>query len=302
MKLIIREYLASLRERGELDAVLPDVLSELGFHVYSRPGRGTVQHGVDVAAVGKDDDGKRKVFLFSIKQGDLTRQEWDGTAQSLRSSLNEIQDAYIPSRIPNQYKNLRIVICLCFGGDMQEQVRTAVKGYIDDHTNDRISFQEWNGDKLAELLLRGLLREQVLPKELRSSFRKAVALVDEPDVAYQHFSKLVRQLRASTSNQKSSVRAARQIYVCLWILFVWARDAENLEAPYLASELAILNAWHFTRPFIGKKTKAAKAVALALQQLISLHFLIAADFLERKIFPHAGQRHAVSAAIRIGVR
>ena len=52
MKLILKEYLANLRERDELDAILPDLLSELGFTVLSTPARGTKQHGVDVAAVG----------------------------------------------------------------------------------------------------------------------------------------------------------------------------------------------------------------------------------------------------------
>jgi len=36
MKLVFRQYLASLRERRELDAVLPDLLSELGYTVISR--------------------------------------------------------------------------------------------------------------------------------------------------------------------------------------------------------------------------------------------------------------------------
>ena len=78
MKLIIRQYLASLRERGELDAILPDLLSQLGLNVFSRPGRGTRQDGVDVAAVGVLDGQGERVFLFSIKPGDLTRREWDG--------------------------------------------------------------------------------------------------------------------------------------------------------------------------------------------------------------------------------
>lgn len=52
MKLIIKEYLSSLKERDELDAVLPDLLSQLGLNVYSRPARGTRQDGVDVGAVG----------------------------------------------------------------------------------------------------------------------------------------------------------------------------------------------------------------------------------------------------------
>lgn len=92
MKLLLADYVGSLKERGELDAILPDLLSELGFHVISRPAIGAVQRGVDVAAVGKDEDGERKLFLFSVKAGDLTRAEWDAGLQALRPSLNEILD------------------------------------------------------------------------------------------------------------------------------------------------------------------------------------------------------------------
>ena len=121
MKLIIREYLASLRERGELDAILPDLLSQLGLNVYSRPARGTRQDGVDVGAVGSVNGGPEKVYLFSIKAGDLTRKEWDGdAAQSLRPSLNEILDSYIPNRIPVEHREKEIVICITIGGDVQE--------------------------------------------------------------------------------------------------------------------------------------------------------------------------------------
>ena len=64
MKLIIREYLASLRERDELDAILPDLLSEMGFTIISKPARGTKQHGVDIAAVGYNEAGEKCVYLF----------------------------------------------------------------------------------------------------------------------------------------------------------------------------------------------------------------------------------------------
>lgn len=298
MKLIIRDYLGSLREREELDAILPDLLSELGFTVYSRPGRGTTQFGVDVAAVGNDENGERKVFLFSVKQGDLTRQHWDGTPQSLRPSLNEIRDVYIPTRIPRRYQGLKVVICLCLGGDIQEQVRASVTGYIAENTTARISFDEWNGDKIAGLLLRGVLREEILPKPLRSSFQKAVALVDEPDIAYRHFSDLTRQLRLSAvRNQRARVRVARQLYVCLWILFVWARDVGNVEAAYTASELTLLNVWELLRPLIGKRNANAKAINIVLQQLIQLHLAIVTEGLEKKLAGHTETRHAISMAV-----
>jgi hypothetical protein len=301
MKVLIRDYLASLKEREELDAILPDLLSELGFTVFSRPKRGTTQHGVDVGAVGRDEDGEHKVFLFSLKQGDLTRQDWDGTTQSLRSSLNEIRDVYIRTRIPKRYHELKVVICLCFGGDMQEQVRGSVKGYTDENTTDRISFDEWNGDKLAGLLIQGVLREEILPKRLRSHFQKAIAMVDEPDIAYQHFSILVRRLTERELDGKGRVRVARQLYICLWILFVWARDIDNVDAAHRASELVLLHTWNLLRPYIGTRKGIIKALTTVLHHVIELHIAIATAMLERKILPHAGTRHTVSIAVQTSV-
>lgn len=297
MKLLIRDYIGSLKERQELDAILPDLLSELGFNVYSRPGRGTAQRGVDVAAVGRDDDGERKVFLFSVKQGDLTRQDWNGTPQSLRPSLDEILDDYIPNRIPARYKNLKIVVCLCFGGDVQEAVRPLVTGYTRKNTKRKISFDEWNGDRIADLLLQGILREELLPKPLRSSFQKAVAMVDQPEIAFDHFARLVSALRAGIKTEKDTVRVARQMYICLWVLFVWARDIDNIDAPYRASELVLLNLWHMVRPFIGRKTASARAVVAVVQHAINLHMVIAAQLMEGKILPYVNRRNALSVAV-----
>jgi len=298
MKLLLRDYLASLKEREELDAILPDLLSELGFTVISRPQRGTQQRGVDIAAVGPDDDGERKLFLFSVKAGDLTRQDWDGSPQALRSSLNEIRDVYLKNRVPARYKDLKVVICLAFGGGVQEQVRDQLKGYTEENTTDRVSFDEWNGDRIAGLLLTGILREELLPKPLRSSFQKAVAMVDEPDVSYEHFARLARALRdAGAASAKARVRAARQLNLCLWVLYVWSRDVGNLEAAYRAGELTVLTTWELLRPTIGKKSQDARALGRAIHQVIELHLTIASSLLEGRIFPHVGVKHGISFAV-----
>ena len=173
MKLILKQYLSSLKERGELDAILPDLLSQLGLNVFSRPGRGTRQEGVDVGAVGSLDGEPERVFLFSIKPGDLTRRDWDGDAvQSLRPSLNEIIDAYIPNRLPSEHRGKVIVICIGIGGDVLEQVRPQLEGFIKQNTNSSITFEEWNGDKLASLIQSCFLQEDLLPPELRHLVRK----------------------------------------------------------------------------------------------------------------------------------
>ncbi|HHQ4919518.1 TPA: hypothetical protein ACSPZ8_004486, partial [Aeromonas hydrophila] len=119
MKLILKQYLASLKERAELDAVLPDLLSSMGLNVFISPARGVKEYGVDIAAVGRINGEEDKVYLFSVKSGNLTRETWNGnTDQALRPSLDEIQDSFIPSRLPPQHRDKQIVICLCFGGDV----------------------------------------------------------------------------------------------------------------------------------------------------------------------------------------
>jgi hypothetical protein len=300
MKLLLADYVSSLKERGELDAILPDLLSELGFHVISRPAIGAAQRGVDIAAVGKDEDGERKLFLFSVKAGDLTRTEWDARIQALRPSLNEILDDYIPHRIPPQYKKLKIVICIVVGGIVHQAVHPLVNSFTLRETTEKISFQEWNGDRIAELLLAGPLREKLLPKALQSSFQKAVAMVDEPDVSYEHFARLVFAPRTRVSKDRDRVLVARQIYICLWVLFVWARDIDNLDAPYRASELGLLHLWELTKPFIGKTGVHAAAVDSVLRHLVVLHVTIAGLFLERKILPFVGRQHALSLAVNSG--
>ena len=301
MRLIIRQYLAGLRERNELDAVLPGLLTEMGLNVYSRPGRGTRQDGVDVAAVGSIDDGPEKLYLFAIKSGDLTRKEWDGEAiQSLRPTLNEILDAYIRNRIPPQHKGKEIVICITFGGDVQEQIRPALVAFIESNAKEgKISFEEWNGDKLASLIQTHFLREDLITESVRSDLRKALAMLDDPETAFEYFAALVRALSEVYSNDEQRVRSMRQLGVCLWILFSWSRDVQNLECAYRASELSLLHAWQNYRTFAGKKSKASEAGGIAFASIFQAYQQITSLYIG-KVVPHLQQQHALSAAVQGG--
>ena len=300
MKMILREYLASLRERGELDVILPDLLSQLGLNVFSRPGRGTRQDGVDVAAVGKIGNQPEKVYLFSVKAGDLTRKEWDGNAiQSLRPSLNEILDAYIPTRLPVEHRGKEIAICICVGGDIREQVRQPLEGFIEQNTKGNISFEKWNGDHLASLIQTRFLRASLLPLHARSLLRKSLALIDEPEAAYKHFSALIRILASTeTFGDTKRVRAIRQINICLWILFAWSRDAKNMESAYRSSELALLCTWRITNQYVGKKNKTARAIHSTFNSILACHEKTYTDYLAKCVTPHLNKRHGLSSAVR----
>lgn len=298
MKLIFTEYLASLRERGELDVILPDLLSEIGLSVISRPSIGTKQYGVDVAAVGKDTDDVRKVFLVSIKAGDLRRSNWDVGEQSLRTSLNQVLDVYIPHHIPKRYASLPVVVVLSIGGMLNEDVRADVEGFMEGRETESIKFNLWNGDHLADALLSGVLRENFLPESWRSDFRKCVALVDEPDVSFGHFSRLVASILEQCKDaRRSRLRALRQIYLGLWTLYVWAREGENIDAAYLASERAVLSGWFLVKDSLDGRSKEARQIRESMARLISLHGLIADDYITNYVEPRSQIRHGLTSAV-----
>ena len=301
MKLVIRQYLASLKERGELDAILPDLLSELGFNVYSRPSRGTRQDGVDIAAVGKlEGDDTDKVYLFSVKAGDLTRSDWDGgTPQSLRPSLNEIRDSYIPNRSPVEHGDKEIVICICLGGEIKENVSAQVEGYICQFDCGRsVTFRSWNGDKLADLIQSNFLREELLPEESRSQLRKALALLDEPEASYRYFAELIHGLGiVEGKKDKKQLTALRQINICLWILYAWARDVDNVESAYLSGGITLLHGWNITKAYTEKSTNVANSINETFRSLLFTYHQISHDFLVKTVLPFVDKQHALSVAV-----
>lgn len=300
MKLILRQYLADLKERGELDSILPEVLSELGFNVLSKPSRGTRQNGVDVAAVGKDDEdsNRKKLFLFTIKSGDLTRRGWDdGSPHAVRQSLNDILDVYIDSRIAKPYQGLSIVICLCIGGEIREDAQTQWIGFTNRNAKTNVDFRFWNGDKIAGLMASRVLGKEFILPGPKTSIQKAIAMVDHPDVSYKHFTLLVNSLLENVKTPKTLMRSFRQIYICCWVLYVWAREEKNLDAPFRSSEYMLLRIWNRCRDSICQKGRYYKKLSQILMQAIELHVSVAEELLITKLTPYLKEKYAMSLAV-----
>lgn len=299
MKLIIKQYLESLKERNELDALLPDLLSQMGLEVFLRPGIGSRQYGVDLGAVGKINGDTEKVYLFSIKSGDLGRKDWDGgSPQDLRPSLNEILDVFIPNHMPAEHKGKVIEVCLCFGGEIKEEVRQNVSAYQKANSTEKISFVEWNGDRLAALIERHFLREELLPENCRQLLRKSLAMLDEPSISFKNFQLLVMSLCESAgSNPKSGVTVIRQLYICTWILFSWCREENNVESAYKASELVLLRSWDLSRRHAGKKGKSVREMFGVLEAIYMLNIQVASYYLETNILPYKDSLHALSSGV-----
>ncbi|UYG06680.1 hypothetical protein [Halomonas sp. M4R1S46] len=293
MKLILKQYLSGLKERSELDAILPCLLSQMGLNVFISPTRGVKEYGVDIAAVGKIGDAQEKVYLFSVKAGNLTRSTWSGnTDQALRPSLDEILDAFIPSRIPPEHKTKPIVICMCFGGDVSSGIRQEVTGYTSRMSNDSLNFEEWNGDKLSDLIIENLLQQELLPNDWQSLLRKSLALLDEPQASHIHFQRLVREILNGIDDDTDKItRSLNCVNLCLWVLFSWCREGRNLESAYLSAEFSALYAWRVRKA--SSKTK----VVSAYEGLLETYNKITNNFLDECIIPFVDQQHAISVAV-----
>ncbi len=294
MKLILKQYLASLKERAELDAILPDLLSSMKMNVLISPTRGVKEYGVDIAAVGRVNGEEKKVYLFSVKSGNLTRETWNGNAdQALRPSLDEIQDSFIPSRLPPEHRDKKIVICLCFGGDVNSGIRQEVSGYETRNTQGNITFEEWNGDKLSELIQQHLLKEELLPSSSQALLRKSLALLEEPESSSNYFSLLINNVLASAVDPDSVASSITRINVCLWVLFSWCRDGGNLESAYLSSERALLLAWDKVKDHYTGRNRPSKS----FDSILDTYQQISDCYIERCLSPYVEFKYALSHAV-----
>lgn len=304
MKIILKEYLASLKERGDLDrSVLPNLLAEIGLRVLNTPMIGTRQNGVDIAAVGKikGEDKDRSLYLFCIKAGNITRRDWDDGVQAVRPELNEIRDVYLRTNVAAEHAELPIRIVLCCGGELDETVLMNWAGYSTQNETDRVRYQEWNGDRLADLMMRSLLARELLEEAPRRSFQKAVAMVNEPSACYQYSRAFLHDLLLEEGLAPSiQLRRLRQAYICVNAVVTWAIEADNFESIYTVSELGVMLCWNVVRaqPPRRRPNQHDRALGLLLDQFIKLYLVCSERYLAKTAYAHSQQLHALSTSVR----
>lgn len=301
MKLIIREYLNGLKERKELDALLPELLLQMGFNVLTKPMIGVRQDGVDIPAVGKlDDDSQESLWLFTVKSGNLDRKNWDGgNDQDVRPSVNEIIDVYIPAKIASEHKNLPIKIIVCVGGEVAENVHqncTSAFSVI-MNKNPNVEIEIWNGEKLALYIEKFLLNESIVHGDtesielIRSLLRKSLALFDHPAQSHEYFKKITLQLldelkivkenESQKSKDQRVLQNLRRLYLSLWILYIWGKGENNMESSYLSSEFVLLHVWNVIKQDYNGSKKTQKEMSQIYDKLINLHCEISDEYFQK---------------------
>lgn len=252
MRLILAQYLRTLKERDEFDRLLPDLLLTMGYVSVSKPQTGVRQYGVDLATVGPAEDGAQELLLLVIKRGDIGRSDWDSGPQSVRQSLNEVLDVYLKTHVEPGHESLRKRIVLATTGDLKQDTQINWDSYTKEHSA-RAVFNFWGGDKIAALIEQYMLNENIFSSEDRTHLRKSLALAGELDYDQRDLHRMLRrqlglglkgELQEPGNQPRDLKKSLRVVNLTAQVFSRWSEDEGNLKQALIASERAVLWSWH----------------------------------------------------------
>lgn len=294
MRLLFRDYVASLRERGELDRIVTDVLISAGLKVLDVPTLGMAEYGVDVAAVGPAKTKRRTLLLVQAKQGNITRRAWSVGPNSVRASLDEMLDHLdeIISRAGTP-KPARVVVVIAHNGVLDRNVRSAFEGYRRRVARrDGITIERWDIHELVDVLMKYLFREQLFSSEQATQLRRALAFVEVPEYDLRHFERFLSETFATpVKSGRDSRRKLLQVQVALAMVIHYATfEAENLLTAVRAAERAFIRtyAWIYGREKLRDTDEYSQ-----LHRLVDTYFGASARLL-RKLDPLLDTFHGLA--------
>lgn len=306
MKLVLSQYLRTLRERDEFDRLLPDLANAMGYQPLVKPKAGIRQYGVDFPAAGASPkDGTAEFLMFVIKQGDITRRVWSGDPNAVRESMEEIFDVYLRSHVPPAYRDHRKVIVLATTGDLSQDVQPNWAGFAASHPD--VSFEFWGADHVAELLELHLLDENLFDAKDRGDLRKSLALAGDSDYQFNDFCQLMlRQLglnpdgtlseSGATQGAAALVKAIRRVHLAARVCAYWAgAEGEQRQAVWVL-ERAVL--WVFHRALLQSLHEQAEV----LQELWDIwrSYVAAGQRYYDRVLDHLAIRDGLSGYCREG--
>ncbi|RNI40192.1 hypothetical protein EFY79_02535 [Hanamia caeni] len=246
MKLIFTDYIASLKEEKELDSLIEDILREYDFEIVFSPKKGVRQYGVDIYAVGTDwKDGIKKLFLITVKQGNLDRKNWENGPQALQPSLQNITTVFVRNNILPAHKNLPIKILVAHNGENDSAIQQNFVGFAD--LNPNYEFDIWQLETLVSLVQEKLINENVFSDKAKRALRKIVINVSNPDYDFADYifllAEIVNQIEFKKSSKKQNLKQLRKINLINTIVISYCEYENDLRLGLKLSEITSLQMW-----------------------------------------------------------
>lgn len=285
MDFLTSEYISLLKEDRELDSLIIDILISKKIIPLSKPQKGR-QYGVDISAIGKDSDNVEKLFLITVKQGDITRSVWDSNTNAVRQSIIEIIETYISISLTSEQKKLPKKIIVATNGDLQQNVQTTWAKFIEKYEEKDLEFSFWGLDYIAKLVSENLLSERLFNNEMRLLLKKTLAFLEVKDYDLRHFKNLIGLiLDKPIKSKKPLLKRLKLVQICLNMVFKWSDESGYLKSALLASNITILKTFkwlceqnHFNKQFIYSEFfnihTLRRRIGIAYFNKVNEHYLV----------------------------
>lgn len=253
LQLVLQNYIGSLKERNELDALLPELLIAMGHSVLSRPQTGVPQAGVDILSSYTDLDGNEELYLFIIKFGDIRREDLFTGQQAIEPSAREACTDFARNRLTEAQRALPKHLVVVSSGVVKQEAATGFAGLADEvNARPGFTFDFWGIDQLTPLIEKHVFDESLLLGHGQSDLRAALAGLGDSEASIQRFAHFIERVLATPEIEAGDSRATKRrkfLRRCAaaamghGVLVVWAGAEGNLRPAVVAGEYLALRLW-----------------------------------------------------------
>jgi hypothetical protein len=301
IQLVLSHYLAGLRERDELDALLPELLRAMGHSVLSRPQVGANQAGVDIVSTHSNATGEKEVFLYVVKFGDLGREDFYGGKQAVDPSVREAANDFVRNRLPEPLKGLKKRIVLVTNGTLKQEAQAGYAALSHDVAERPLcSLELWNADELTSLIEEHLFDETLLLDKGKGDLRASLAALEESETSIRRFVRFTEAcFEVGDPGAKLSRTALKRKFLkrCAaaamgWaVLLVWGQSEDNLKPGVVAGEYLLLRMWSEA---VRSGLTGDKAFLVRMETTLALYVRALMTYFD-KIGPQLHNKRAVFA-------
>ena len=289
---IIKQYIATLKEDGELDYIFPLLLERMGYRVLLTPkqSKGQPQYGRDVVAM-KKENGVNVLYHFELKGfsardiTDRTLDARDGIIESLQASRNtKYRDASISGLSEYQKKYVFV-----HNGYAEANALLTLNDFVQENFPQG-SFDRWDLEKLTTLFSEYLFDETLLAdEESYRLFKRVLVLLDAEGNNFKDIVSLVElQLKKVEEAKKDNKRLILNLFATLRLIasmvYFYSKEAGNLLPAKFCIDTILLKTWAWI--LRGEKEKRT-AITKHFDSLVILQIQIYEEYVN-KILSIAG--------------
>lgn len=287
-KIIVREYLSSLKEDKELDYLFPILLNLMGFRIIqtAKDSKGQPQYGKDIIAVGNDENGIKYKWYFELKgysDRNITSSNYkkdDGIRDSIIASIDT---QFTDNSIPN-FDKLPVKVVIVHNGIIDSNTRRTLDGFVERYfDNKKYFFERWDIYYLTDLFSQYLFSEYLLTDDESSRlFKRTLALLDSPDYDLSDFKQLINIQFDKIERIKG--RAFSKLFSTLnlisSIIYTYCKENNNLLPAKKGSSFLVLKTWSWV---LKNKIETKNPIKKAFNKLLEIQYSIYKEYIEKTL-------------------